>query len=75
LSAAAADDFDALVEATRIGTVLAHDAKAARKWRRRPRRPGGQRRPEGLTGENLERVVMGLAVTNREYVVFGPRAG
>jgi hypothetical protein len=47
-----------MVEATRMGTVYASNLKAYRKWasakhRRRPSR--------GLTGDALERAVMGIA--------------
>jgi hypothetical protein len=47
-----------MVEATRVGTVFASNVKAYRKWAnaKRTRRPG-----RGLTGDALERAVMGVA--------------
>jgi len=56
-----------MVEAVRVGTVLAHDAKAARRWHSR-KRPGVSR-PKGLTGMALEQAVMTLASTHPQYVV------
>ncbi len=56
-----------------MGTVTAHDRKAASRWRShetrmRARLSGSDR---ALTGEALERAVMSLAATHPEYVVHG----
>lgn len=61
-------DFDAQVEAVRVGTIIAHDAKAARKWQSRKRTDV---RSRGLTGMDLERVVANLAIGHPEYIRFG----
>jgi hypothetical protein len=58
-----------MVEAVRVGTVLAHDAKAARRWHSRRRRAEGK--PAGLTGMALERAIAGLAAAHPEYIVTG----
>ena len=62
--------FDSMVEATRIGTVFAHDKKQYDRWRRASRK----RRPRGLKGEALERVMAAFAVQNPDLVAFGPKA-
>jgi hypothetical protein len=67
-SARVQSDFDAMVEAVRVGTIIAHDAKAARKWQTRKR---SAVRSRGLTGMDLERAVAHLAISNPEYVVVG----
>jgi len=49
-----------MVEAVRVGTVLAHDKKAYDRWRSRPRTTAAAR-AKGLTGAALEAAVMRLA--------------
>jgi hypothetical protein len=61
-------DFEAQVEAVRIGTIIAHDRKAHMKWQHRKR---ADARSHGLTGMDLERAIGHLAVANPEYVVVG----
>jgi hypothetical protein len=62
-------DFDAMVSAVRVGTVIARDRKAARRWDREAARRSG--RKHGLSGAALETAIMGLASTHPEYVVVG----
>ena len=60
-------EFDALVEAVRVGTIFAHDAKQYGRWRSRSR----NRRKPGLTGQALEQAIRSLAGAHPEYVVMG----
>lgn len=62
-------DFEASVEAVRVGTIFAHDQKAAARWRRSLARQDGHQ--VGLTGAALEGAVATLARSNPEYVVVG----
>ncbi len=62
-------DFDSMVAAVRVGTVIARDKKAARRWDRDVARRTG--RKHGLAGAQLEQAIMGLAATHPEYVVVG----
>jgi hypothetical protein len=55
--------FDEMVEATRIGTVIASDARAYARWRTRT---GGPVR--AATGADLERMLKGLAAAYPENV-------
>lgn len=60
------------LEAVRAGVIYAHDQKQYERYiANRPTRPGGPSRPRGLTGEALERAVMGVAARHPEYVVMG----
>lgn len=61
-------EFEEMVEAVRIGTVIAHDANAARKWMSRPTAMQQQR---GATGEALEQAVANIALIFPEHVVHG----
>ena len=63
--------FSEAVEAVRVGTIIAQDAKAYRRWR--SRRPAGSStsRGGGLKGMALERAIAGFAARNPEYVVTG----
>jgi hypothetical protein len=63
----ARSEFDALVEAVRVGTIFAHDAKQYRKWQSRSARNGRR----GLTGHALEQAIHALAGAHPEYVVVG----
>lgn len=63
----AQDDFDAAVEATRIGYVVARDRKAAQRWDRRVMR----RNRDAQTAANLEASIAALRSTHPEYVVTG----
>lgn len=63
-------DFDAMVEATRIGTVFAHDRKQYEHWKRASKK----RRPRGLTGAALEGAIAAFAMSNPEYIAYGARA-
>lgn len=61
-----------MVEAVRIGTVVAQDRKALQRWqshRRRAAQPQGEA-AAGLTGLALERVVMGLARSHPDLVAL-----
>jgi len=61
------DRFNLAVESVRIGTVIAHDAKAGQRWRRITVRQ--QSRPSvGLTGAALEQAIARLAITNPDIV-------
>lgn len=59
-------DWSDMVDAVRVGYVTARDEKALRKWTSRSDRP----RPRGLTGGDLEKAVMSLALSHPEYVVL-----
>lgn len=63
-------DFDALVEAVRVGTITAHDRKAADKWRRSVERRQAPKR-RGLVGDALEAAVMGVAQMFPQNVIHG----
>lgn len=52
-------EFDRAVEAVRIGTVFAHDAREYTRWRNRRRAASGKTR--GLVGAELEAAVMRIA--------------
>lgn len=62
------DEFEQRVESVRVGTVIAHDAKAARRWMSRPTRGRTQ---QGATGQALERAVANIALIFPEHVVHG----
>ena len=66
-------EFDAMVSATRAGTIFAHDQRAWTRWqsRRQARQATRGGTVRGLTGAALERAVRGLASRNPEYVVMG----
>lgn len=63
------EEFEAGVEAARMGTVFAHNVKAYRSWRRTMDRHAG--RKASLSAEALEATVRSLATTHPEYVVTG----
>lgn len=58
-----------MVESVRIGTLVAHDRKAANKWKAMKGRLTAASGGGGLTGAALERQVMALAASHPEYVV------
>jgi hypothetical protein len=60
------------VEAVRIGTVVASNQRSLSKWRlaQRQQEAREQRGSVGLTGADLERVVMALALRAPDYVVI-----
>lgn len=60
-----------MVEATRIGTIFAHDAKQAARWHSQRMRRLHPERPVGLTGSDLEQAVMGLAQMFPDNVIHG----
>lgn len=63
-------DFEAMLEAVRLGTVFAHDGRQYGSWRRsQPRRRGD--RSSGLTGMALESAVMRIAALFPENVSRG----
>ena len=57
-----------MVEATRVGTVFAHDRKAYARWANRKRAKQPQR---GLTGHALEAAVMGIQRRFPDNVIVG----
>jgi hypothetical protein len=57
-----------MVEAVRVGTITAHDRKAADKWRRAVERRA-TRKQRGLVGEALESAVRNVAAMFPENVV------
>lgn len=59
IDAQRAADFDSWVDAVRLGTVFAHDARQYSAWRARTRRSGSKSR--GLTGAALEAAVARVA--------------
>lgn len=59
-------EFERLVEAVRIGTVFAHDAKQYTSWR--SRRAGTVRASPGLAGAALERTIGALALSHPDLV-------
>ena len=61
------DRFETQVEAVRVGTVIAGNAKAMQRWSTRTRRHGKQQR--GLTGAALESAVMNVAAIFPENVI------
>lgn len=65
------DRFDALVNATRLGVVFAHEPKHFATWNRRRKRQRGQ--AVGLTGAALEAAVSSWQMTMPMYIVEGPR--
>ena len=56
-----------MVDAVRIGYITARNQKALRKWQSHRK----DAKPRGLSGDNLENVILGLAAAHPEYVVFG----
>jgi hypothetical protein len=60
-------EFRNRIEAVRLGTIFAHDAKSYGSWSRRARRA-----EPAVSARSLEAAVMGLAATHPEYVVIGP---
>lgn len=62
-------DFDAAVAAVRLGTVIAHDRKAATRWDRSVAKR--HKTSLGAAGAALENAVASLAATHPEYVVTG----
>lgn len=60
--------FDEMVIAARIGNA---DQKSYNRWRARRGRQRIAAAGKALTGERLERAVMGLAAQHPEYVVVG----
>lgn len=54
------------IEAARLGTLFAHNAKAYRRWAGASRRRG---RTTSLTGQALERAVAGLAFAGGASVI------
>lgn len=56
-----------MVESVRVGTVIAHDRKAANQWK--SRRTSARRRGRKVSQAGLESAIASLAVTNPEYVV------
>lgn len=69
------DRFMAMVESVRIGTVIAHDSKAANRWVTRRRRGSQSRRSAGLTGEALEVAVMQIGELYPGHVIREARHG
>ena len=61
-------EFDSMVEAVRVGTIVAHDRQAYSRWQSVRRRRAGQ--SEALTAAALEAGVMALARSHPEYVVM-----
>jgi hypothetical protein len=59
-----------MVESVRVGTLIAHDRKAANRWKAMKGRLTAASGGGGLTGEALERAVASLAVSHPEYVVM-----
>lgn len=65
----ASDEFDAMVEAVRVGSIFSRDQKAYDRWRRRQRR---DRQPRAaLSAIELERAVMGIAAMFPDNVIRG----
>jgi hypothetical protein len=62
-------DFDSAVAAVRVGTIIAHDRKAAGRWDRQV--AARNRQSAGLSGAALEHAIAALAATNPEYIVSG----
>ena len=61
-------EFERLVEAVRVGTIFAHDARQYTRWRSRGEaRPA--RRERSLTGAALEAAVMRVAAIFPQNVV------
>jgi hypothetical protein len=63
-------EFTGWVEAVRIGTIFAHDARQHRAWRAKGPRSAGRQR--GLTGAALEAAVARVAEMFPANVVRGP---
>ena len=62
------------VEAVRVGTVAAHDQKAADRWvASRDGIAGQPARGRGLSGAALERAMMQLAASKPDLFVWGGR--
>lgn len=61
-----------MVESVRIGTVIASDKKALGTWRNRRYRSA--QRTRGLTGQDLEAAVMGIATMFPANVSHGVMA-
>ena len=58
-----------MVEAVRVGTVIASDRKALSKWQQiRARRDAAPGTSTGLTGADLERTIGALAITHPDLV-------
>lgn len=60
-------EFDAMVEAVRVGTIVASDRKAFGRWqsiraRREAKAVGAA--GGGLSGASLERAILGIAAAN-----------
>jgi hypothetical protein len=60
--------FDEQVDAVRIGTIIAFDKKAGDRWRRMRQRAQGTA-GQALTGADLERTILGLAVSHPDLVL------
>lgn len=56
------------MDAVRIGTVIAHDRKAASRWHGLQQRATGK---AAMSAQVLEGAIAGLARRNPEYVVMG----
>jgi hypothetical protein len=65
--------FDEQVQAVRIGTVTAYDAKAARRWEQQIRSHGRPKKP-GLSGAALHRTIMRLARARPDIVAIRGKA-
>lgn len=65
-------DFDVMVEAVRVGTIFAHDAKQHQRWARTRQSRSWTGKPQrGLTGAALEAAVMRVASLFPENVIGG----
>lgn len=65
-------EYERAVEAVRVGTIFAHDAKQYTSWRNRTRSAAGRGR--GLVGAELEAAVMRIASVFPGNVIQGAAA-
>jgi hypothetical protein len=64
-----------MVEAVRLGTIIAFNPKAHGRWKTMQQRQAiASSNTAGLSGASLEQAVMALHVAHPEYVAFGARA-
>jgi hypothetical protein len=66
-------EFDSRVEAARLGTIFAHDAKTYQRWHRRNAATEGRRRP--ADDQVIEHQIMQLASMFPGAVSFGTMPG